>query len=137
MTETGSRPRRGPRWRVYAAIYRTLVVAQTLGWAVSSLARVVTHHPRSSPSAQPIATALAVGSVVGIAAGLLAYYVRRSRQHDRDSVVLAWAWFQGGGLSALIGYAISGTAVCFIIGMVTLAVMHGFSPNRFQTEADA
>ena len=51
---------------------------------------------------------------------------------DKAAVVNAWVWFQAAGISALIGYAVTGTAFCFGIGVITLAVMHLFSPNRFQ-----
>ncbi|MFL5563203.1 MAG: hypothetical protein ACJ79K_17185 [Gemmatimonadaceae bacterium] len=33
---------------------------------------------------------------------------------------------------ALAGYAVTGTGIFFVVGIVTLAVMHAFSPNRFQ-----
>jgi hypothetical protein len=75
--------------------------------------------------------AFAVGSVLAIAAGLLTYFLRRSKSHDRDSVVLTWAWLQAVGLLALAGYAVTGTGIYFVVGIVTLAVMHAFSPNRF------
>src|SRR4051812_48869068 len=107
-------------WHRCAAIYRVLVVAQTLGWAMSSLARVVARQPRSSPNTQPIGVTLAVGSAVGIAGGLLIYLLRRTRSHDRSAVVLAWVWFQVAGFFALIGYAVTGTAVCFILGVAAL-----------------
>jgi hypothetical protein len=123
-------------WHRHAVIYRALVVAQTLGWAVSSLARIVAGQPRSSPNAQPIGIALAIGSVVAIAAGVLMYFLRRTQSYDRDAVILAWVWFQAAGILALTGYAATGTAVCFIVGVVTLIVMHAFSPNRFQGSAD-
>lgn len=79
------------------------------------------------------AVALAIGSVVGIGAGVLTFYLRRVQSHDRDAVVLAWAWFQAAGFIALTAYAITGTAVTFIVTLVALAAMHGFSPNRFET----
>ena len=105
---------------------------QTLGLAVASLARVVTRVPRFSLGAQPVVVALAAASVVGIGAGALTYYLRRSRSQDRDAVVLAWAWILAAGFVALIAYAMSGTAITFIVGIIALAVMHAFSPNRFQ-----
>src|SRR5438270_1952463 len=119
-------------WQVCAVVYRALVVVQTLGWVVSSFARVVARQPRSSLSIHPIGAALAAGSVVGIAAGVLTYYVRRSQSYDRNAVVLAWAWFQAAGFLALAGYVLTGMATCFIVGIVTLAVMHAFSPNHFR-----
>jgi hypothetical protein len=124
-------------WKVRAAIYRMLVVAQTLGWAVVSLARIVRRPPPSSLAVERIAIALALGSVVGIAAGLVAFSLRRAKSRDRDAVVLAWVCFQGAGFFALIGYASSGQTRCFVAGILTLAVMHAFSPNRFQAEMDA
>jgi len=75
---------------------------------------------------------LGIGSVVGMAGGVAAYYLRRTESRDKAAVVNAWVWFQAAGISALIGYAVTGTAFCFGIGVITLAVMHLFSPNRFQ-----
>src|SRR5947209_6071373 len=92
-------------WNVRAAIYRMLVVAQTLGWAVVGLARVVSRPLPSSLATERIAVALALGSVVGIAAGLAAFYLRRTQSRDRDAVVRAWVCFQGAGFLALTGYA--------------------------------
>jgi hypothetical protein len=120
-------------WQTCALIYRILVGAQTLGWAVASLARIVTRDNRSSQAARPITLAFAVGLVLAIAAGFLTYLLRRPRSHDRDSVVLTWAWLQAVGLLALAGYAVTGAGIYFVVGVVTLAVMHAFSPNRFQT----
>ena len=123
-------------WRRYAAIYRTLVVAQTLGWAISGLARAITRHAASTLNAQPIAVALAAGSVVGIVAGVITYYLRRTQSRDRDAVILAWAWFQLAGFLALTGYAITAAALCFVAGIATLVAMHAFSPNRFQAPSN-
>jgi hypothetical protein len=121
-------------WHVCAVIYRMLVVAQTVGWAVLSLARIVTRPARATLNASPFGAALAVSSVLGIATGLLTYGLRRSQSRDRDAAVLAWAWFQAAGFLALTGYVVTGTAIHFILGVFTLAVMHAFSPNRFQTQ---
>jgi hypothetical protein len=121
------------RWRLYANIYRALVVAQTLGWTVSTFVSVLTHRQRSALSASPIALRLTVGSAVAMACGVLAYYLRRSHSRDREAVVLTWAWLQIAGLLALIAYGIAGATICFIVGVATLVVMHVFSPNRFPT----
>ena len=45
--------------------------------------------------------------------------------------------FQGAGFMALIGYASGGKTLCFVVGILTLAVIHAFSPNRFRAEMDA
>jgi len=121
-------------WHRCAVIYRVLVVAQTLGWAATSLARIAARQPRLSLGAQPLAVALTIASVLAIAAGGLSYYLRRTQSHDRDAVILAWMWFQVAGFSALAGYAASGGAICFVVGILALVVMHAFSPNRFQHE---
>lgn len=119
-------------WNRYAALYRALVVAQTIGWAVSTLSRVIARQPRSSLHTTPIGLALGIGSVVGMAGGVAAYYLRRTESRDRAAAVVAWVWFQLAGLLALVGYAVTGTAFCFGIGVITLVVMHLFSPNHFQ-----
>jgi len=123
-------------WNVRARIYRILVVVQTLGWAVVSLARTIRRPLPSSPATERIAVALALGSLVGIAAGVVAFYRRRTKLGDRTAVVPAWISFQSAGLPALTGYAVAGKALCFVVGMLTLAVMHAFSPNRFQANMD-
>lgn len=119
-------------WRISALIYRTLVAAQTLGWAISSLVRVLIRHQRSSLSPHPSGIPFAAGSVVGIAVGIVIYYVRRSQSLDRDVVIVAWPWLQVGGLLALGGYAYTGAVVCFAVGIISVAIQHVFSPNRFQ-----
>jgi len=119
-------------WSRYAVLYRALVVVQTLGWAVSTLARVIARQPRSSLHTPPIGIALGIGSIVGLAAGMATYYLRRTESRDKAAAMVAWAWFQAAGLLALVGYSVTGTAFCFGIGVITLAVMHVFSPNRFQ-----
>lgn len=121
------------RWQICALIYRTLVAAQTLGWAIGSLAMVVARHTRSPSSAHRLAITLGAASVAAIVGGLVAYYLRRPRSHDRDAVVFAWACFQAAGLLALTGYAVTRMRVFFLLGIITLGVMHAFSPNRFQT----
>ena len=119
-------------WSRYAVLYRALVVVQTLGWAVSTLTRVIARQPRSSLDTSPTGIALGIGSVVGMAGGVAAYYLRRTESRDRAAAVVAWVWFQLAGLLALVGYAVTGTAFCFGIGLITLVVMHLFSPNHFQ-----
>ena len=113
-------------------IYRALVVVQTLGWVATSLARIITRTPRVSLGAQPIALTLTVVSVAGMAAAGLSYYLRRPQSPARDAVILVWVWLQIAGFAALAGYAAAGAPICFALGMLTLAMMHAFSPNRFQ-----
>lgn len=122
------------RWKACAALYRALVVAQTLAWAVETLLRISTRHSHSPPAAQPSGMALAIASVAGIAGGLLTYRLLGSRSDARDAAVLAWPWFQVAGVVALVGYAITGSMLNILVGVITLAVMHAFSPNRFQTD---
>jgi hypothetical protein len=124
-------------WKARAAMYRMLVAAQTLCWAVVSLARIVRRPPPPPPATERIAAALVLGSIAGIAAGLGAFYLRRARSPDRDAVVLSWVCFQAAGFLALTGYAVAGNVPCFVVGILALAVMHAFSPNRFQTKLDA
>jgi len=111
--------------------YRALVIAQTLGLAVSSLMKVVAREPRLSPDAPPAAIALAAAAAVGIAAGVLVYFVRRTKSDDRDAVLATWACVQVAGGLALTGYAVTGTAICCLVDVLALVVMHVFSPNRF------
>jgi hypothetical protein len=122
-------PTRG--WNVCATIYRALVVAQTLAWAVETLVRISMRHAAASRTAPPTGAALAMASMMASGAGVLTYYACRSRWPERAAVLLAWPWFQAAGVVALIGYAITGATLYFLIGIVTLAVMHAFSPNRF------
>jgi hypothetical protein len=123
-------------WKVRATIYRMLVIAQTLGWAVVSLARTIRRPPPPPLATERIAVALALVSIVGIAVGLVAFYRRRTKARDRDAVVRAWVCFQGAGFLALTGYASAGKALCFVVGILTLGVMHAFSPNRFEARTD-
>jgi hypothetical protein len=78
-----------------------------------------------------------MGSVIGIASRIATCYFRRSQSHDREAIVLTWAWLRAAGLLALTAYAITGTWISFFIGIVTLVIMHVFSPNRFQREPNA
>lgn len=118
-------------WHRCAVAYRALVIAQTLGLAVSSLAKVVRREPRLLPDVPPVAVACAVASTVGIAAGALLYSLRRTRSGDRDAVVAAWVCVQAAGVLALTGYTLTGTAICCVVDVLTLVAMHAFSPNRF------
>jgi hypothetical protein len=118
-------------WHRCAVAYRALVIAQTLGLAVSSLMKVVTREPRLSQDAPTAAIALAVTAAVGIAAGVLMYFFRRTRSDDRDAVLATWACVQVAGVLALAGYAVTGTGICCIVDVLALVVMHAFSPNRF------
>lgn len=118
-------------WRRSTVIYRALVAMQTILWAVISLAKVISREPRAS-KAGLVGIVLAIGALLGIAGGLLTYYGRAAKPRERATIILTWAWFQVGGLFALAGYAITGEAICLIGGLVTLAVMHTFSPNRFR-----
>ena len=113
-------------------IYRALVAVQTLGWGATSLVRIITRPPAVSLGTQPIALTLTVVSVVGVAGAVLSYYLRGSQSPARDAVVVAWVWLQLAGFAALAAYATTGAPICFLIGMLTLAAMHAFSPNRFQ-----
>jgi predicted permease len=118
-------------WHRCAVAYRALVIAQTLGLAVSSLMKVVTREPRLSQDAPPVAIALAVTAAVGIAAGVLMYFLRPTKSDDRDAVLATWACVQVAGALALAGYAVTGAAICCIVDVLALVVMHVFSPNRF------
>lgn len=118
-------------WRRCTLVYRALVVAQTLGLATSSLVRVVTRVPRLSLVTPPIAVALAIGSAVGIVVGVLMYSLRETRS-DKRNVVVSWACLQVAGFLALIGYAVSGTAICFVVEILALVGMHALSPNRLR-----
>ncbi len=120
-------------WRLWTAGYRTLVVVQTVGWAAASLANVIARRPRPAVSTDRVGLAFTVASVFGLVGGLLAYYRRGARPTPLEArtLIVTWACVQAAGLSALAGYAITGEVVCFGAGIVTLMVMHAFSPNRF------
>jgi predicted permease len=124
-------------WYACSRIYRVLVVGQTLAWAASSLIMIVAHRHREPLSAHPIGIALLVATLVAIVAGLFSYYRRRPQPHDRDAVILAWVWFQTAGFLAFAAYLLTGAVICFLVGVGTLALMHAFSPNRFQTHPNA
>ncbi|HJP91271.1 MAG TPA: hypothetical protein VJ875_04900 [Pyrinomonadaceae bacterium] len=119
-------------WRLSTAIYRMLVAAQTIAWAAMAAANVISRRPRASLAVDRVGIALAVGAVVGLAGGLLAYYRpgARTRPSEHEAVIVTWACFQGAGLLALMGYALTGAVVCFVAELVVLALMHAFSPNR-------
>ncbi len=121
-------------WRFYSAIYRALVVAQTIAWAVIFFAKVISRQARASLAVDPIGIALTIGSMVALAGGLLAYYRYNtpSRPAEKKAVLLTWVCLQTAGLFALVGYAITGQVTCFIAGILVLISMHVFSPNRFQ-----
>jgi len=115
------------RWNLCATIYRALVVAQTLAWAVETLVRITTR----ATSAAPTRATLAIASIIALGAGLLTYYACRSRWPARAAVLLAWPSFQAAGILALLAYALTPATLHFLVGIATLAVMHAFSPNRF------
>ena len=115
------------RWNLCATIYRALVVAQTLAWAVETLVRITTR----AASAAPTRATLAIASIIALGAGLLTYYACRSRWPARAAVLLAWPSFQAAGILALLAYALTPATLHFLVGIATLAVMHAFSPNRF------
>jgi hypothetical protein len=121
-------------WRFYSAIYRALVLAQTIAWVVTSLAKVISRQPRASLAVDPIGIALTIGSIVALVGGLLAYYRHStpSRPAEKKAVLLTWVCLQTAGLFGLAGYAITGQVICFIAGILVLISMHVFSPNRFQ-----
>ncbi|HSJ90403.1 MAG TPA: hypothetical protein VK909_24540 [Anaerolineales bacterium] len=123
-------------WRFYAAIYRVLVVAQTIAWAVTSLAKVISRQPRASLAVEQIGIALTIGSIVGLIGGLLTYYRHGtlSRSPEKKAIILTWVCLHIAGLFALAGYTITGEVICFIAGILALISMHVFSPNRFQNE---
>src|SRR6185312_16369694 len=91
------------RWNLCATIYRALVVAQTLAWAVETLVRITTR----AASAAPTRATLAIASIIALGAGLLTYYACRSRWPARAAVLLAWPSFQAAGILALLAYALT------------------------------
>ena len=119
-------------WSVCANIYRALVVVQTVAWAVESLIRISMRHAAASRSTPPMGVGLAMASIIGVAAGVLAYYGCRTRWPVRIAVLCAWPWFQAAGVVVLVAYAVTGAMRYFLFGMLTLAIMHIFSPNRFE-----
>jgi len=122
-------------WRRSRATYRVLVAVQTIAWAVTALTKVIARQPRAAPD-EPIGIGLAIAALSGLAAGLLTYYARTAGRRDRRTVILTWVWFQAGGVSALVGYAITGKTICFVAGIMTLMLMHAFSPNRFRDDRE-
>ena len=119
-------------WRVSTVVYRALVAAQTIAWAATAAAKVIARRPRASLAVDRVGAALALGAVVGLAGGLVVYYRRRARTRpaEQAAIIVTWACFQGAGLSAIVGYALTGEEVCFLAGLLTLVSMHAFSPNR-------
>jgi len=121
-------------WRLCTSIYRMLVAAQTIALAAMAVANVISRRPRASLAVDRVGIALAVGAVVGLAGGLFTYYRPgvRARPSEQEAVIVTWACFQGAGLLALAGYALTGAVVCFVAELVVLALMHLFSPNRLR-----
>lgn len=120
-------------WTICATIYRALVIAQTAAWVIESLVRISMRQTPASRGAPPAGVALPAASIIGIVAGIVSYCGCRSRWTARTAVLFAWPWFQVAGIVALIGYAVTGAMSHFLVGIVTLAVMHAFSPNRFES----
>jgi hypothetical protein len=118
-------------WRRSTAAYRGLVAAQTTALAVVALRKVMSEQPRASAPG-PIGIALSMGALLGLAGGLLAYYRRSAGSSERGAIIVTWACLQSAGLCALVGYAVTGEAICFIAALVMLMAMHVFSPNRFR-----
>jgi hypothetical protein len=120
-------------WRLSASIYRTLVAAQTVAWAVIAFGKVLTRGTHAVAAPHPMAIALTMVAALCVLCGLVAY-ARRGRigSYNKEAIVSAWACAQGAGLLALAGYVIAGETFAFVTGVATLALMHLFSPNRLE-----
>jgi len=61
-------------------------------------------------------------------------YARHRASPDLDArrgaILVTWAGLQIASVFALIGYVVSGSAICMGSGLAALALMHRFSPNH-------
>ena len=120
-------------WRRSILSYRMLVAAQTIALAGAALMKVILRRSRGSLTFDSVSLTWPLLSLVAIVAGVVVY---RSGQRTKDSalrrgtIIVSWTCFLIAGVFALVGYALTGGTTSFLAGIVSLTVMHVFSPNR-------
>ena len=122
-------------WRASTLIYRALVLGQTIAWALGTVfIRFVSRPPHGLLATVSVGQVLTILSIVGLVVGLATYArgPKTSVGTRRGTVILAWTCFQVAGLCAWFGYILSGEAICFAAGVMTLILMHGFGPGRLR-----